>query len=253
MKIYILGTGNIAWLYGQKLHGKNIPIYGIYGRDSEKAETLAKAWNTTFQSRWEDIPDDADIYLFALKDGAYPEVIRKFPHRNKTMVHTSGTLPISLFEQLSPSRGVLYPFQTCTKCTDLKSERLPICVEASDTESRSTLETLAALISEEIYFLSSEQRKYLHLAGVFANNFSNAMYRISFELLEKQHIDTRLLHPLILETALKIQTLHPSEAQTGPARRQDENVMQAHLEMLKNEKPSWSEIYRILSALITDR
>ncbi|MBO4774198.1 MAG: DUF2520 domain-containing protein [Bacteroidales bacterium] len=253
MKIMLIGTGNIAWQFGHRLHNKQIPIYGVYGRTPAKARELATQWNSKAYSDLQKLPDDADIYLFALSDQAYNDVIRDFPHRNKTMVHTSGTLPLSLFESLTPYRGVIYPFQSCTKGCELLSQRLPLCLEASDTATRAVIGKLAACFSEEIFFLDSRQRKQLHVAGVFANNFSNAMYRIAFGLLEKQHIDTAILHPLILETALKIQKMHPSKAQTGPAIRHDGEVMRSHLELLKKEKDEWSEVYQLMSRYIAEQ
>lgn len=250
MKTVLMGTGNIAWHLGQRLHGSGTPIHALYGRDPEKARQLAEAWQTTACSSWDALPDDGDVYLFALSDSAYTEVLREFPYRNRLMVHTSGTLPLSLFEELTPHRGVLYPFQSCTKGRELRSGRLPLCLEASDDTSLHTLNILAGSISDEIFFLDSAQRRQLHMAGVFANNFSNAMYRVAFGLLEKQQMDTRLLHPLIQETALKIQQLHPQQAQTGPAVRGDLNIQQKHLELLQGEKEIYSEIYRLMSRFI---
>ena len=252
MKTVLIGTGNIAWHIGQCLHDKGIKLHALYGRHPEKAGQLAEAWQTRACSHWDALPDDGDVYLFALSDNAYDDVIRDFPYREKIMVHTSGTLSLSLFAPLTSKRGVLYPFQSCTKGCGLQSGRLPLCIEASDKETFCTLNTLAADISNEIFSLNSAQRRQLHLAGVFANNFSNALYGIAFDLLEKQQIDTALLHPLILETALKIQQLHPRKAQTGPAVRGDANVQQKHLELLDNEKEMYREIYRLMSRFILD-
>ena len=47
------------------------------------------------------------------------------------------------------------------------------------------IEQLAKILSDNYHFISSEQRKQLHLAGVFACNFTNAMYRIAKEIVEK--------------------------------------------------------------------
>ena len=250
MKTVLIGTGNIAWHIGQRLHDKGITLHALYGRSPEKVRPLAEAWQTRACSRWKDLPDDGDVYLFALSDSAYESVLRDFPYRGKVMVHTSGTLPLSLFEALTPKRGVLYPFQSCTKGCGLQSGRLPLCIEATDAGTLDTLNTLAEGISDAIFCLDSGQRRQLHLAGVFANNFSNAMYSIAFDLLEKQQIDTALLHPLIMETALKIQQLHPRQAQTGPAMRGDTNIQQKHLELLEEEKEIYSEIYRLMSRFI---
>lgn len=250
MKIVLIGSGNIAWHIGERLHERGVSPYILYGRNLEKVRELAEAWQTKACSRWEALPDDADVYLFALSDNAYKDILHIFPYREKIMIHTSGTLPLSLFENLSPHRGVLYPFQSCTKGFRLQSGSLPLCLEATDPATLRTLTDLAKNISDDIHFIDSKQRRQLHLSGVFANNFSNAMYRAAFEIAERQQIDTTMLQPLILETALKIQTLPPEQAQTGPAVRGDRNVQQKHLELLEGEDNIYREIYRIMSRFI---
>jgi len=58
-----------------------------------------------------------------------------------------------------------------------------------------------------------------------------------------------LLEPLIRETAKKIKTMQPIDAQTGPAKRNDETVIHTHLKML-HDKPDFQKIYRLMTESI---
>jgi predicted short-subunit dehydrogenase-like oxidoreductase (DUF2520 family) len=114
------------------------------------------------------------------------------------------------------------------------------------------IKTLAASITDSVYELTSENRKYLHLAAVFACNFANHCYSAAADLLEKHGIPFQVMLPLIDETAEKVHHLAPWEAQTGPAVRYDENVMQKHLALLR-ETPNYEEIYKLMSKSIHER
>ncbi|MBO4402776.1 MAG: DUF2520 domain-containing protein [Bacteroidales bacterium] len=252
MKVFLLGTGNIAWILGERLVRTAGTLHGVFGRDPEKAASLAARWHCPSHHSWETIPEDADVYIFTLQDQCYEEVLPHFPHRNRVMLHTSGTLPLNLFEGISENCGVLYPFQTCTRGVELASQKLPLCLEATTESARTTLEATARLISDETYWLKEGQRQQLHLAGVFANNFSNALYCIAFDMVEKAGIPPELLHGLILETALKVTRITPKEAQTGPARRHDENVIRQQLALISRKCPEWEEIYRIMTRCIEE-
>lgn len=252
MKIILIGTGNIAWTLGERLSRTAGTLQGVFGRNPDKAANLAVRWNCSCYHTWESIPGDADVYLFALQDQCYEEVLPLFPHRNRVMVHTSGTLPLQLFENLSANGGVLYPFQSCTQGVELASHRLPLCLETATESVRTTLEKTARFISDEIYWLNNGQRQQLHLAGVFANNFSNALYHIAFDIAKKAGIEPELLHGLIMETALKVTHITPEEAQTGPARRHDKNVIQKQLSLIPKTCSDWKEIYRVMTHYIEE-
>ncbi len=253
MKVLLLGTGNVAWHLGRRLCERQFPLYGCYGRNPEKVRRLAESCGVAqVYTDLREIPSDVDAYVFALADRAYAELLPRFPWRDKVMLHTSGALPLTLFQGLTAHAAVLYPFQSCTYGVALKSGRLPLCLEASDDRAREVVQTLASVLGDESYWISSAQRKTLHLAGVYANNFSNALFRVAFELLEAQRMDTRLLHPLLMETVMKAVVMPPKDAQTGPAVRGDHQTMQAHLSLLQEDNPLWTEVYRLLSRLIAE-
>ena len=96
---------------------------------------------------------------------------------------------------------------------------------------------------------NSKRRAQLHIAAVFACNFTNAMYNAAQHLLAEEGIPFEVLLPLIDETAAKVHTLAPHESQTGPAVRGDKAVMQSHMKALSNDK-ELSEMYELISNYI---
>ena len=135
------------------------------------------------------------------------------------VVHTSGSVPIDTIS--AKRKGVLYPLQSFTKEKEIDFSTVPLCIEASNKDDLVVLKKLANTISKSVFEVSSIQRAQIHLAAVFANNFSNHMYTIANELCEKEGLPFDLLKPLIMESTAKLQVLKPDKAQTGPAIRND--------------------------------
>jgi predicted short-subunit dehydrogenase-like oxidoreductase (DUF2520 family) len=173
-------------------------------------------------------------------------VLKELPPFQGLYVHTAGSLPLAVFSDYSERRGVLYPLQTFDKNREIPFRNLPFFVEANSLEDEFLLEEIALKLSGNATQLSSEKRKYLHLAAVFACNFTNHLYTRAAQILEEQGLDRHLLLPLIRETVSKIETMHPHEAQTGPAVRYDKNVIDKHIEILENQ-PHLQELYQRLS------
>jgi predicted short-subunit dehydrogenase-like oxidoreductase (DUF2520 family) len=249
-KISIIGSGNVSWHLAKQLFACGYTINSVFSRNLDNAIELAEQVETKAVNKIELIPP-SDLYLFAIKDDAYREIIDSFPKITDICVHTSGSLEMDILNKISDNHGVLYPFQTFSKNKTVDFQKVPICVEASNSQTESVLLNLANRFSPIVRLLSSEQRMYLHLAGVFACNFTNAMYSIAEDIAKQQQIDFEIIKPLILETAHKIETLSSAEAQTGPAKRNDQIIMQKHLELLIN--PQWKEIYKLLSESIMER
>jgi len=89
----------------------------------------------------------------------------------------------------------------------------------------------------------------LHVAGVFACNFTNLNYVIAEEILRENNISFDLIKPLIRETASKVMGISPLKVQTGPAVREDRAIMDKHVELLAS-KPEYASLYNTLSKLI---
>ena len=244
----ILGTGNIAWHFAHQLHAHGYRINCIYNHRLENAQQLAEKFNCRYTDQPSAIPH-SDLYLLAVKDDSYQQLISEIIGNEAVYVHASGCLDMEILKPLSPNYGVLYPFQTLTKSKEISFQEVPLCIEASNEFTLHVLSDLAKKLQSPCYTVTSQQRAYLHLAGVFACNFTNALYGIAKQIAEQQQIDFEIIKPLIAETARKIKTLSPAEAQTGPAKRNDLIIMQKHTEMLIN--PTWKEIYKLVSKTIT--
>jgi len=253
MKVVIIGSGNVATHFALALQAKGITICQIYSRTTTNAEILAKKIDVPYTSEISDIYRNADVYIYALKDSSFLKLLKKFDLPNTALhIHTSGSVSMKDFFGYTEKYGVLYPLQTFSKNKVVDFSQIPICVEAIDLDVEKQILDMANLLSPKVYIINSEKRKKLHLAAVFACNFSNYMYDIAFDIVMSAGIDFEILKPLIAETADKINTMTPREAQTGPAVRYDENTINKHLSLL-NRKKNLREIYRILSKNIHKR
>jgi predicted short-subunit dehydrogenase-like oxidoreductase (DUF2520 family) len=253
MNIVLIGAGNVATHLGTALQSKGHSIAQVYSRTSAAAQTLADRLQTGYTCRLETLIATADVYFFALADDALPLVLKDFPPVKGLCLHTAGSVPLSVFDGSGLSRtGVFYPLQTFSKSREVSFDHIPVCLEISRSDDRPILEQLARTLSDTVLFLSSEKRKQLHLAAVFASNFANHLWGIAYEILQQHDIDPQILLPLITETAAKLQTLSPPQAQTGPAVRHDDALLRQHLRMLEDQ-PTPRALYALLSQSIQDR
>lgn len=245
MKVVCLGAGNVATHLITALYEHSIDVIQVYSRTLESASILASRVGATPVTDPEEIIDYADIYLFSLKDSVLESVITQIPSNSGLWIHTSGSVSLDIFRDYTTHYGVLYPFQTFTKNRKLNWGEIPIFVEASDNNSLNTIKAIAKQLSNKTVELSSKERNYLHLTGVFACNFTNHMYTLSKEFLNKINLPFDVVLPLIDETASKVHDLSPEEAQTGPAIRYDENVINKHLSLIEDDIVK--QIYKIIS------
>jgi predicted short-subunit dehydrogenase-like oxidoreductase (DUF2520 family) len=252
MEIVLIGSGSVATHLGLALQSKGVVIKQVFSRNLVNAESLANKLGTTFVDDIANLYTNADIYIYALKDSALKSVLRKMDMPNGIHVHTAGSIPMSDFEGYTSRFGVFYPLQSFSIQKEVDFKEIPICIEACSAEIQLVLVNLAKLLTDKIYTVNSEQRKKLHLAAVFACNFTNYMYDIASQILDDSDIKFEIIQPLIAETANKIKTLSPYDAQTGPAVRFDETTIARHLRML-NKSPEICKIYSLLSKNIHKR
>ena len=182
----------------------------------------------------EELPERADIYVIAVKDSALQEVVCQATKSrdDQLFVHTAGSMALGVFEGCCRHYGVLYPMQTFSKEQPVDFREIPLFVEATDAETLIKIRSFAESLSAHVYELSTADRRYLHLAAVFACNFVNHCYALAADVLAQKGLPFDVLLPLIDETARKVHQLHPRDAQTGPAVRGDQNVMQAQAALL---------------------
>lgn len=244
----IIGSGNVATHLGKALKRAGITIDVVYSRDPEHAQQLASRLGAVPYTDLKLVPSHADLYLIAVKDTAIEEVSGQLTVNDGIVVHTSGITPIQIL-QMHKRYGVFYPLQTLTKNVEPDLKTIPLLVEANTETDRDHLLEVAAAISDKAFSITSEQRQFVHLAAVFANNFSNHLYAIAEQITQAHHIPFEILKPLILETARKVQDNDPISVQTGPAIRNDLPTIEKHL-MLLQQTPEFRQIYELLSRSI---
>jgi predicted short-subunit dehydrogenase-like oxidoreductase (DUF2520 family) len=245
IRITLIGSGNVAQhLIKAFSKSEAVEIAQVFSRKKETLSSLVD-----YDKIVSDFGDlkEADLYIIAVSDNAISEVSQQLPFKNQLVVHTSGTASIETLDNKN-RKGVFYPLQTFSKNKDIDFSVIPICLEAENTFDFRVLETVAKSISNAIFQINSEQRKALHVAAVFVNNFTNHLYQIGQEICEESQVPFEILKPLIQETAEKIKTLDPAEAQTGPAKRNDSSTIAAHLKYLTDENQR--NIYNILTQSI---
>jgi predicted short-subunit dehydrogenase-like oxidoreductase (DUF2520 family) len=234
MNIVIIGQGNVATNLDYAFRKKGIACQMVSSREGLDELPLA------------------NVYIYAVKDEALASVVAQVQGRERSLhLHTSGTMPITVFGEDKPHAGIFYPFQTFSKARLIEDfSTVPVFFEARGIDDISAVYSLALTITSHVYEATQHDRERLHVAGVFTNNFTNLMYTMAAELLQNTHIPFKALLPLIDETAAKVHALSPRDAQTGPARRGDENVMNHHLSLLNDEQ---RQVYQLLSEEIRKR
>jgi predicted short-subunit dehydrogenase-like oxidoreductase (DUF2520 family) len=251
-QIAIIGAGNVAWHISKQLCNRGVHIAQVISRSKDSAAALAKVLDTGFSDDLSSLAPGNDACIICISDDAIEEVARKACFGNSLVLHTAGSISMNVFEGHAKHYGVLYPFQTFTRDRVIDLHEIPLLIEANTPENLEKIKQLASLISGRIIEAGSEVRIFLHLAGVFANNFSNHMYVLAEEILQEKRLDTSLIKPLITETAAKALSMSASSAQTGPAVRGNLKVMEKHLSLLAG-RPDLQKIYQLLSESIQKR
>jgi len=250
----LLGAGNMGTNLACALREAGVRFDCIYSRSLENARELAGKVGAgqytdsmeAVQSFCEKVTAKNQVVLYCLKDSVLREVLERIDAPEALHIHTAGSIGLEVFEGTNkPHAGVLYPFQSVTKSHVLSFKEVPVFVEATTSEDKVRVKDLAEQISSRVFEINSEMRRRLHVAGVFANNFTNCMYAIAGEILQPTGLPEDVLLPLIDETAARVHQMHARQAQTGPAKRFDENVMEAHCDLLQD--PELQEIYRLVS------
>ena len=245
IKTTIIGSGNVAQhLIDAFAKSNTIEIIQVFSRNQKQISPLLDSGKIT--NDWNALKE-ADLYIIAVSDDAISSVSSQLPFENRLVVHTSGSAPLSSLNDKN-RKGVFYPLQTFTKGKPIDFKTIPFCLETQFENDYAVLEKVASSISDNVYKIDSHQRKALHVAAVFVNNFTNYLYQLGNDICQENHVPFDILKPLILETAEKLLTLSPKDAQTGPAKRNDISTIEAHESFLSNENQS--TIYKILTQSI---
>lgn len=246
-RIVVIGSGNLAEALLKALRRGGLDLVQLYARNEARGAHLAALCGIPHTSHKEELMA-ADLYLVAVSDRAVGEVTRELPIPEGAVVaHTAGSIPIEALPHAR--RGSFYPFQSFTAGREVDFSEIPLFIEASDAEALRLLREVAGQITRKCYEATSEQRRRIHLTGVFACNFVNALYGVGASQLAEAGLPYEILHPLMMETARKaVEADHPALVQTGPAVRGDKGVQSEHLALLHDE--TMRKIYQQLSELI---
>ncbi|QJX47244.1 DUF2520 domain-containing protein [Hymenobacter taeanensis] len=251
LRVVMLGAGRVAQHLGPALQQAGHVVLQVWSRTLESAEVLAAQIPGATATADATGLAVADIYIVAVPDAAVPAVLAaaQFP-AGALVVHTAGALPLSVFEEWPTVRGgVLYPVQTFSPGRTIEWQKLPLCIEAADKAGEATLLDLASTLNADVRLVDTQQRLRLHMAAVFACNFTNHLLGISHALLTEDNLPMKLLAPLVRETIDKALAEPPFSVQTGPAARHDAPTLARHQVALA-AYPGWQNLYKMLTESI---
>ncbi|MFD0964013.1 Rossmann-like and DUF2520 domain-containing protein [Pseudofulvibacter geojedonensis] len=247
IKVVLLGAGNVAThLFEAFQQSNEIDVVQVYNQSKNRLRSFKERVSTTTNLKE---LKKADVYIIAIKDDAIEKLSNQLPHTDRLIVHTSGSVSINSLSKHN-RHGVFYPLQTFTKGKEVNFKTIPICLETAVITDYIILEKLAKAISQAVYNINSTQRKALHVAAIFVNNFVNHLYQKSNEICEEHKVPFEVLHPLLLETAQKALEMNPLKAQTGPAIRKDQKIIESHIKNLSTQQQK--DIYTILTKSIQE-
>lgn len=236
---------NLAFACDQAGH----TINQIVSRNTATAKSLASKFGAYYGSELSELYNDSDFILICVNDESITEVVNNLPLGLKGIVcHTSGAESMEILSSYSGDYGVFYTLQSLTSEKPNSLLEVPLFIEWSSGNAKAALHTLADSISNKVREVSSPNRLKYHLAAVFANNFTNAMYTIADTYLTENNLDFTNLLPIIQETAIRLKEGRPKDLQTGPAKRGDQKVIEKHLTLLQNDE--LKDIYKQLSKFI---
>lgn len=244
MKIVIIGSGNVAYHLAKAFKEKNIPVSQLFGRNEGNLQLISEELNLPYSTV---LLDDADLYIICVSDSSVGEVSKMINNEKCLVAHTSGSLPLEILVG-NYRKASFYPLQTFSKTVALTYREIPFFIEAENKDDACLLKNLATNISDKVMESTFEKRKYIHLTAVFACNFVNHLFARAKEISDSQEIPFEYFLPLIKETTDKIKILEPKLAQTGPAIRDDERVLQMHEQLIQEEEQL--KIYKTMNESI---
>lgn len=246
MKFSVVGTGNVATHFTRMLTSAGHELVSVCGSSVEKAEKWATSFPSCHVKEAAALAASDGLILLCVKDDAIHE-LDQIISSELCCIHTSGFTDLNQLQR--SEKAVLWPLQTLTAGKIISYNQLPIAYEASSLQTEKLLLSLLEGTGVQAFMADSEQRKHLHLAAVVACNFTNHLYTIAFDYLQAHSIDPKVLLPLIAETAEKVKSVSPRDAQTGPAIREDYEVVKRQTEML-SQFPQWQKLYQLFSEAI---
>ena len=246
LEIVLIGAGKVAWQLGSCLVENGLKVTEVYNRTPHRGENLANHLGADYVNSLSGINKDANLYVVAVSDDGIEEIVNALKINDQLIVHTSGAVDLAVLQKKFRNCGVFYPLQTFSFEQNVDFTKVPVCIEASSPEGMKMLLSLAHKLTEKVVQIDSNQRKNLHLAAVFACNFSNFMYVIAEEILNDCKLSPELIVPLIRQTSQIVNGYDFFSRQTGPAVRGDIEIMVRHRDLLMNH-PDYLKIYNLIT------
>jgi predicted short-subunit dehydrogenase-like oxidoreductase (DUF2520 family) len=252
--ISFVGAGNLAWHLAPALDNMGFVVTEVYSKNRSSALALTeRLYQAELKASLDFSTSSSSIFFVTASDDALEEIAQEIILPDDALlVHTSGSQPLSILQYAATNNiGVFYPLQTFSKTKKIDFKNIPIFIESNSPETQLILTNLAKAISNKVERIASNERKALHVAAVFASNFTNHMLTLSRDILQQNSLDFELLKPLIVETINKGLELGPQNSQTGPAKRGDLNIIESHIEFLSENK-NITELYQVITNSIIE-
>ena len=253
--VSFIGSGNLAWHLAPALDNTDFAVREVYSRNPAHAAALVeRLYQANVKATLDFSTSTSKIFIIATIDDAIEEIAQEIIlPENAILFHTSGSQPLSVLGYAATSNiGVFYPLQTFSKSKKVDFKEIPIFLESENGDTEKVLQLMAKAISKNFFKITSQERKALHVSAVFASNFTNHMLLIAQDIMIENGLSFDWLKPLIAEMINKSLTIGPENAQTGPARRGDFEILDKHLELLSSDE-STAELYKIISQHIVER
>jgi predicted short-subunit dehydrogenase-like oxidoreductase (DUF2520 family) len=244
--ITVIGTGNVALQFSKLFLKNKFKIDGIYGRSNFSDSQID---NELYTDKVSNISKKSDLYLVAVSDDAYIELLKNIPLKNKFIVHTSGSLVSEMLNSFSKRWGCLYPLQTIKKKQLIEWDNIPFFIEASNDNDLELLTNFCNANNLNYSVKNSNHRNQTHIAAVATNNFIYYLLSTIKEYCDKNKINFENLKPLMDQSLKNVLNFPAHQLQTGPAIRKDLKLIEKHIESLKSEK-DLKEIYQLFSEKI---
>jgi predicted short-subunit dehydrogenase-like oxidoreductase (DUF2520 family) len=253
MTFSIIGTGNIAWFFGNRLVAGRHRCVGVYARDVVKAQELSEALLSDKFGVISDINDEeADVCIMAVSDSAVAEIAKMVSLDKTILIHTAGAVSIDAIKPAATERAVFWPVYSILKSNFPDHRNIPCAWEASSDKAKRILLNIGHAITDELFEAKYDQRKWLHLSAVIGNNFINHLLGICEQICTENDLPAGALQPIINQTFERAKQTSPLLLQTGPAVRHDITTIEAQLALLQ-QHPEWQKVYEAITDSIQSK
>jgi predicted short-subunit dehydrogenase-like oxidoreductase (DUF2520 family) len=246
-RIGFIGAGRVAWHLAPALKNSGNKIVQVISRSALSAQKLGDRVGCEHTDKISNLDREIEILFLTVADHALVELINDISDYRGIVVHTSGTFSALRFACQKYKYGGLYPLQTFSIGRPVDLSHVPVFIEGSEPLVTEILIKLATGFSEEVHMVTHEERRWMHLAAVWSNNFANHMLANSYDIMNDHSLPVKWLEPLIVETFMKAVDLGPFKSQTGPAKRHDQTTIKKHVDLL-----SYSQELQVLYKRISD-